>query len=335
MGGWPEITEPLLRERQAMSDEEFLEYLAGLLEAIGTRELEDEHYELAIGYPWERPPGSCFVTDEGVEELADIDAGRRQELVREYVYESADRIPLLTYGANGSPERLALKLAHLPDGDREALILAGYLEGFDVGAAAQPPLFITMPATLIPSPGTAVRVAVLFLTPVQFTALWWTELSYKVGRLTGITLTTDFTEEPIERVVLFVSRYGAFCVDGAPVAMAALAARDRRSTALTQIEILDAAARMTLGEGCAARDLIKAAFEHPATFMAERYAQIPGCLGPVRVRALDGAAGGLRLRRQPRWRSAPSIVSTISARTVSARSLSIWQVPAASWPPPP
>ena len=139
MGEWPEITEPLLRERQGMSDEEFLEFLAGLLEAIGTRELEDEHYERAIGYPWERPPGSCLVTDEGVKDLADIDASRRIELVSDYVDESADRVPLLAYGANGSPERLALKLAHLPDGHREALILAGDLEDFDVGAAAQPP----------------------------------------------------------------------------------------------------------------------------------------------------------------------------------------------------
>ena len=132
MGEWPEITEPLLRERQGMSDEEFLEFLAGLLEAIGTRELEDGHYERAIGYPWERPPGSCLVTDEGVNDLGDIDASRRIELVSDYVDECADRLPLLAYGANGSPERLALKLAHLPDGHREALILAGNLEDFDV-----------------------------------------------------------------------------------------------------------------------------------------------------------------------------------------------------------
>jgi hypothetical protein len=272
MGEWPQITEPLLRERQGMSDEEFLEFLAGLLEAIGTRELEDEHYERAIGYPWERPPGSCLVTDEGVKDLGDIDASRRIELVGDYVDESADRLPLLAYGANGSPERLALKLAHLPDGHREALILAGDLEDFDVGAAAQPPLFSSMPATLIPSPGTAVRVAVLFLTPIQLTALWWTELSYKLGALTDVTVSTEITEKPIKRVLLFISRWGAFCVDGALVAMAAIAARNRRSTALTQTEILNAAARMSMGNGFTARDLIKGAFENPAAFMTDRYA---------------------------------------------------------------
>jgi hypothetical protein len=277
---WPEITEPLLRERQGMSNDEFFEFLAGLLDAIGMRELDDEHYERAIGYPWDHRPGSCLVTDEGVKDLRDIVAGRRKQLVAQYVDESDDRIPLLAYGANGSPERLALKLAHLPDGHREVLILAGDLEDFDVGAAAQPPLFSSMPATLIPSPGTAVRVAVLFLTPVQFTALWWTELSYKLGALTGITLTTDVAEEPIQRVILFISRFGAFCVDGAPVAMAAIAARNRTSMPSAQTEILDAAARMSIGEGSAARDLIMASFENPAAFMARRFGRFQAASVP-------------------------------------------------------
>jgi hypothetical protein len=272
MEDWPEITEPMLRERQGMSDEEFFEFLAGLLEAVGTRELENEHYERAVGYPWQRPPGSCFVTDTAIEDLADIDDERQRAIVHEYGEESSERVPLLAYGANASPERLGMKLAHLPDGHREALIVSGYLDGFDVGVAAQPPVWSSMPASLIPSPGTEVRVAVLYLTPVQFTALWWTELSYKLGALTGITLKADVTEQPIEGVMLFISRFGAFCVDGAPIAMSAIPARNRRSTAMTQLEILEAAARMSIGDGSTARDLIKSSFESPAAFMADRYA---------------------------------------------------------------
>jgi hypothetical protein len=273
MVGWPQITEPLLRERQAMSNEQFLKFLGELLEAIGTRELDDEHYDVAVGYPWERRPGSCLVTDKGVQDLGDVDAVRRSDLIHRYVYESTERIPLLTYGANASPGRLALKLGHLPDHDHEALILAGELEDFDVGAVAQPPVFSSMPATLFPSPGTRIRVAVLFLTPAQFTALWWTELTYVVGALTGITLVTDDVEDPIDRVILFISRWGAFCVDGEPVAMAAIPAKNRRYAALTQTEILDAAARMAIGGRACARDLIKAAFESPAAFMADHYAK--------------------------------------------------------------
>ena len=71
MDGWPQVTEPLLRERQGMSTEEFLKPLTELLEAMPARELDDEHYERAIGYPWERRPGSCLITDKGVEDLAE------------------------------------------------------------------------------------------------------------------------------------------------------------------------------------------------------------------------------------------------------------------------
>lgn len=282
MGEWPEITEPLLRERQAMSDARFLEFLAGLLEAVGRRKPDEAHYESAIGYPWERAPGSCLVTGGETVPLADLDAARRDDLLAEYRDPAAGRIALLAYGANGSPQRLALKLAHLPAGHRQALVLAGELEGFDVGAAAQPPLFSTMPATLVPSPGTAVDVALLLLTPVQFTALWWTELSYKVGALEGITLRTELTPRPLERVIAFSSRYGAFCVDGEPVAMAAIAARGRRAPEMTQVEILDAAARMSIGEGSGARDLITLAFEDPAAFMAERYPSFRAASRPFR-----------------------------------------------------
>jgi hypothetical protein len=55
--------------------------------------------------------------------------------------------------------------------------------------------------------------------------------------------------------------------------MAAIPAKNRRSAALTQTEILDAAARMAIGQGACARDLLKASYENPAAFMAEHYAR--------------------------------------------------------------
>src|SRR5689334_10656959 len=111
-----------------MSDEEFFDFLAGLLAQVEPRTLDNRHYEQAITYPWGRRPGSCLVSDGRVEDLDEVDP----ELL-------AERVPLLAYGANGSPERLALKLAHLPEGHRRAAILAGWLSDFDVGATAQPP----------------------------------------------------------------------------------------------------------------------------------------------------------------------------------------------------
>ncbi len=252
-----------------MSDDAFFAYLAELLGALGERELPDNHYERAIGYPWERPPGSCLVTDGAVRDIAAGDAGHR-DLVDAYVKDPT-RIPLLAYGANASPTRLALKLAHLPAEHRSALILAAALPDFDTGAAAQPPVFSSMPATLVPSPGTKLRVAVLFLTDVQFTALWWTEVSYKLGALQDVALDCDGVEEPLARVFAFVSRFGAFCLAGSPVAMAAIPARDRRYVAMTQLELLGAEARLLLGEQATARDLVKRAYEQPAAFMSEHH----------------------------------------------------------------
>jgi hypothetical protein len=267
---WPEITEPLLRERQAMTDEEFFDFLAGLLAQLGARALEDQHYELALTYPWGRAPGSCLVTGGEVEDLADMAADRREQLVREYLH-APDRIPLLAYGANASPERLALKLEHLDEAHRRALILAGDLEDFDVGATAQGPWFLTMPATLVPSPGTSVRVGLLLLTPFQFTTLWWTELSYRVGELDNVVLRTDVADEPVRRVIVFVSRFGAFCPNGAPAVLSAISARERRWPALTQDEILAAAARLTLGDGAGTRAVLEAAYGDPAGFMEQHF----------------------------------------------------------------
>jgi hypothetical protein len=159
----------------------------------------------------------------------------------------------------------------MPPEHRDALVLAGYLEGFDIGAVSLPPVWITMAGTPIVSPGTEVRVALLYLTEPQFTALWWTEMSYRVGALSGVELKLDLLRDPIDRVILFVNRFGAFCVDGEPLAMGALPARNRRWAAKTQTEILEAAARLALGEGATARDLIRGAYENPADFMAAHH----------------------------------------------------------------
>lgn len=255
-----------------MGDQQFMEFFRLLLEAVGSRELKPGHYESAIGYPWPRPAGSYLLADGAVEELDDHDG--RAKRVAAYVDAGGDRqprIPLLAYGSNGSPERLAAKFAHLSGGDRDALIVAGRLTGFDVGASALPPVWRAMPATLFPSPGTEVRIAVLFATPAQFTALSWTELSYRVGVLDDVEISLELEAVSIPGVLAYVSRFGTFCVDGAPVAMAAISADNRAARALSQIEILDSAAEITLGQGATAHDLIKAAFEEPAAFTAEHY----------------------------------------------------------------
>lgn len=250
---WPTITEPLLRERLAMDDERFTRFfLQEILPSVGRRRFTRELYERGIGYPWERPESSFVL--RGAEVLPPTPP-----------VDAAARHPLLAIGSNGSPQTLARKLAHLADTDRELLVLAGELHDFDIGVAAHPTAYGSMPANLFESPGTAVRAAILWVTDAQLTQLAWTELTYRLGRLDGIRFVADDGTE-VRSALVYVSRFGTFCPDGGPVALAAMPARDRTAPALDQPSLLDAAARLALGPEARGTDLVRRVFEDVAGF---------------------------------------------------------------------
>jgi hypothetical protein len=81
----------------------------------------------------------------------------------------AGRTPLLSYGANASPEALARKLASLPR--PELPVLRAELQGFDVVYSAHVSPYGAVPATLLESPGTTAPVFVLHPTPEQLALL--------------------------------------------------------------------------------------------------------------------------------------------------------------------
>lgn len=57
---WPEITEPELRARFALTDEDFGAATAAGLLQVPPRPYEAAVLERAIGYPWWRPPVPTF-----------------------------------------------------------------------------------------------------------------------------------------------------------------------------------------------------------------------------------------------------------------------------------
>jgi hypothetical protein len=272
MRGWPPITEPLLLERLAMSYDEYLGFLATITKTIPSRAYDAALYEHGLGYPWERPRSSYHMRGDVVEPVADMDDRRREAILARFAVAEGDggRFPLLAYGANGAPERLAMKLAHFPPEDREVLVLAGALHDFDVGAAAHPSFYGALPATIFPSPGTAVRCAVLWVSAVQFVQLTWSELSYCLGRLDGVRFDADDAGAGLGSVFAFVSRYGTFSPEGEPVALAAVPAQGRTATAMTQAELLGAAARLALGAGASSEDLARELFEDYDAFAWRR-----------------------------------------------------------------
>jgi hypothetical protein len=175
---------------------------------------------------------------------------------------AGERYPLIAFGANGAPARLRDRFAGFDDpADRAALVLAGELHDMDVGAQASPTAFGSMPGVLFPSPGTAVRASLLWLTPVQLAELTIAELGYRFGRLDRAHFTMDEAGVEVDELFVYVSRIGALRLDGEPVALAAVPATGRSVRAMTQEELLDALAALVLGPSARAEDVVRLCFE--------------------------------------------------------------------------
>lgn len=246
-----------------MDGEEFAAFITTVVAQLAPRNCDAAAVELALGYPWARPPGSYLLTPGRVEMLGNMAAESRERLIARFTV-GGERLPVLAIGSNAAPEVLERKLAHFAaEDDRAVLALTGRLHDFDVGAAAQPTLYGSMPATLFPSPGTAVCATVLWVTPAQFTQLTWSELSYRLGKL-RTRFDVEESATSFDEVLVFVSRFGAFCVDGRPVALAAIPANDRTASALTQEQLLDDAAALAIGPEAKAETLVRAIFEDMA-----------------------------------------------------------------------
>lgn len=259
---WPPITEPELLERLAMDDEQFIAYIHRLWSAFGPRELQPSVLEWALGYPWERPPASYVLQGDDIQLLDDVDPSRRVSTVKAF---TEDRHPLLSFGGNAAPSWLTTKFAHFPEeADRTVLVLAGELHDFDVGPAASLAPTGYMPATLFSSPGTAVRAAIVWGTPAQVTQLTWSEIPYRLVRLDAAHFSMDEADVEVDQIFAYLHRFGSFCINGSPVALAAIPAKNRTAAALTQEELLDVAARMVIGTDAGAEDLVRAIFEDMA-----------------------------------------------------------------------
>ncbi len=259
---WPTIAEPELLARLSLDDREFAEFVRRYSDEVPPRPFDAAALDRALRYPWERPHGSYRLRGGEVDPLDALGAVEREAMIARFADPAGGRLPLLAIGSNGAPRALQRKFAHFEaEEDRAVLVLAGHLHDFDVGVSPQPAFYGALPATLFPSPGTRVRAAVIWVTPAQFTQLAWSELSYGLGSLrTRFEVDGDGIE--FDEVLVFVARLGVFCpAGGGPAALAAIPAQGRTVAALTQKQLLDAAAAMALGPEARAEALVRAVFE--------------------------------------------------------------------------
>lgn len=271
MRDWPPIHDPKALEWIGLDHDAWRAALVERVRAFGPREFDAAALEYAFGYPWERPAGSYVLRDGEVELVEDMEPGERRAAVAAF---ARDRYPLVAFGANGAPSRLETRFAAFEEpADREALVLTGELHGVDVGAQASPTAFGTMPGALFPSPGTAVRASILWLTPAQLAEITKAELGYRLGRLDRARFTMDEAGVEVDDVFAYVSRIGALRLDGEPVALAAVPARGRSVRAMTQEELLDLVAPLVLGPSARAAELVRACIEDMPALL-EKFASL-------------------------------------------------------------
>src|SRR3954452_17145391 len=236
----------------ALGDDEWLPAVRARAADFSMPPFTEAAYQFGLGYPWDRPAGSYLLRDGEVRPLADIDLQAF----------TANRHPLVTFGANGAPHRLIERFAGFAKPtDRDVLVLTRHLHDFDVGANVVPVPYGAVPAVLFHSPGTAVRAAVLWLTALQVETLVFADLGYRLGRLDRARFEIDEVDLTIDVIFAFIGRTGALRLDGRPVALAAVPARDRTARAMTQEDLLAALGDLAFGPGTTARDMARRCFE--------------------------------------------------------------------------
>jgi hypothetical protein len=179
--------------------------------------------ERALGYPYEAP------WEPFVQLRHETLAADEVEVDRE------ERTAMLAYGSNAAPEVLARKLAL---SDQPVLVVPAWLDDFDVVYSAHISPYGAVPATLQRSPGTRVRVHVVYMTSAQVGLVSATEPNYEASALANATCLLDDGEE-IFAPAAYLSRHGCLLDAGAELALSAVEASGRSFPACGEGEMLE------------------------------------------------------------------------------------------------
>ena len=177
-----------------------------------------------------------------------LDAAELEERLERLGEPLGARVALVGYGSNAAPSQLTRKLATLERGWAVPVATAR-LRGADAVYSAHITRYGAIPATLHPSPGTAIDAVVTLLSPRQAELMRASE----GGNYDLVPLDPARVELPaglgVPRTLhAYLSRHGALAIDGSPVALRAVPARGRTLPEATEAQMLArAAAELTPG----------------------------------------------------------------------------------------
>ena len=161
----------------------------------------------------------------------------RPEPLAGHDFDRMGRVPVLAAGSNQSHEQLARKYGML-GGHVEIPIQRGLLHHFDAVYAAHLAGYGSVPSTFHPSPGTRVTTYVLWLDDAQLARMHETERNYTYDRLEAVRVEIEGGAGTLESAYAYTARVGCVNVEGAPVALAEIAAENRTLRAMSQAEML-------------------------------------------------------------------------------------------------
>ncbi len=208
------------------------------MNSLSSREL----VEMAPDYPFEHPRESFLFVDGAVQPLDAVP------------WSPADRVAVVAYGSNRSPDVLRRKYA----GHRDVVIptLRAEIRNFDVVYAAMISTLGPVPATFLASEGAIAEVAVQFFTEEQLRRMHESERA-------GVSY--DFAPLPVDAVEIDgqdrIRCFSYFCMYGAlryldePVALQEVTCHGRRWNALSQRQILEVV-RRRIGSSLATADFL-------------------------------------------------------------------------------
>ena len=179
--------------------------------------------ERALGYPYEAPWEPFIQLRHETLATDEIEIDREE------------RTAMLAYGSNAAPEVLARKLAL---SDQPVLVLPAWLDDFDVVYSAHISPYGAVPATLQRSPGTQVRVHLVYMTDAQVGLVSATEPNYESALIEGAVCRLDYGETIVSPAA-YLSRHGCLIEDGGEVGLSAVEATNRAFPALSEGEMLE------------------------------------------------------------------------------------------------